>query len=146
MASCRTLPLSPPSHYLIRYCGYTINFLSLAVSAIKVPQFEHIDSGVNDSEYHGKPICFCGAISMNKIWLCTALSVRVCCTSSIAPDGFVSNFCERFLYFPFARRWITSKLGESETTKTGKFWSGKESVWACAVCGQVQLCVCVCLY
>lgn len=77
---------------------------------------------------------------------CTALSVRVCCSSSVATDGFVSNFCERFLDFSLAQRWITSKPGESETTKTTKFWSGKESVWACAVCGQVQLCVCVCLY
>lgn len=73
-----TLSSSPPSHYLIRYCGYAINFLSLAVlfnslllvyyvPAIKALQYEHIDSGVNDSEYHGKPICFCRALSMNKI-------------------------------------------------------------------------------
>lgn len=73
-----TLSSSPPSHYLIRYCGYAINFLSLAVlfnslllvyyvPAIKALQYEHIDSGVNDSEYHGKLICFCRALSMNKI-------------------------------------------------------------------------------
>lgn len=147
---------SPPSHYLIRYCGYTINFLSLAVlfnslllvyyvPAIKALQYEHIDSGVNDSEYHGKPIRFCRALSMNKIWLLHGFKCSRMLHFVRWPDSFVSNFCERFLYFPFARQWITSKPGESETTKTGKFWSGKESVWACAVCGQVQLCVCVCL-
>lgn len=89
------------------------------------------------------------AFARHSLWIkydsCTALSVRVCCSSSVAADGFVWNFCERFLYFPFARRWITSKPGESQTTKTTKFWSGKESVWACAVCGQVQLCVCLSL-
>lgn len=60
----RTLPLcfSPPSHYLICYCGHAINFLSVAVlfnsvqpacyvASIKALQYEHIDSGVNDSEY-----------------------------------------------------------------------------------------------
>lgn len=78
---------------------------------------------------------------------CTTLSVRVCWRSSVATDGFVSHFCERLsiLYFSLAQWWITSKPGESKTTKTTKLWSGKEFVWACAVCGQVQLSVCLSL-
>lgn len=72
-----TLCSSPPSHYLICYCGYAINLLSVAVlfnsvqpvcyvASIKALQYQHIDSGVNDSEYHGNMICFCQTHSMNK--------------------------------------------------------------------------------
>lgn len=82
------------------------------------------------------------------------VSVRTACLLSsfwcqytiLFPLQFVICCCcclANQLFFPFSAETHWKLLTERWQRKAAKLWCGEESVWACAVYEQVQVCVCL---
>lgn len=159
-----SLCFSFPSHYLICYCGYTINFhlcLSRAVFSLdtllfpsKTLQYEDIDSGASNcltATYD--MFCFCQpaipTVSVNKTWLLICLGCQclvfifiICCCWVVLWDIPAFLFFFFFTSMPKHIRalWLRDDKERQPNSEVGKNLS--EHVQYVDRCR----CVFVCLY